>query len=114
MNKGAMTLLYPVSNLESAKALFTALLGTEPMADAPYYVGYQVAGQQIGLDPNGAARGMTGATPFWEVDDISATVAALTDAGATIVEPAHDVGGGKLVAMLSDVDENMIGLSQTP
>jgi predicted enzyme related to lactoylglutathione lyase len=114
MNKGVTTVLYPVSDLASAKALFTRLLGVDPMADGPYYVGFQVAGQQIGLVPGGAQRGMTGATPFWEVDDITESVAGLTAGGAKIVEDVRDVGGGKLVASLTDADGNMIGLSQTP
>jgi hypothetical protein len=57
---------------------------------------------------------MSGATPFWEVDDIHDTVAALTDASATIAENVRDVGGGKLIAILEDEDGNMIGLTQTP
>ncbi len=113
MNKGATVILYPVSDLGRAKAIFTRLLDGEPLVDAPYYVGYEVAGQQIGLDPNGKARGMTGATPFWEVDDINDTVASLTEAGASIVEDVHPVGGGRVVAMIRDGDGNMIGLSQT-
>jgi len=114
MNKGVSTVLYPVSDLTSAKAIFSTLLGVDPMYDEPYYVGFAVAGQNIGLDPNGTSRGMTGATPFWEVDDIADVVAALAAAGAMVVEAAHDVGGGGLVAMLKDADGNMIGLSQTP
>lgn len=114
MNKGVSTVLYPVSNLASAKAIFSGLLGADPVNDEPYYVGFRVAEQDIGLDPNGKNRGMTGATPFWEVDDIADVVAALSAAGATVVEGAHDVGGGMLVAMLRDADGNMIGLRQTP
>lgn len=114
MNKGLSTVLYPVSDLAATKALFTRLLGVEPVADAPYYVGFQSGDVQIGLDPSGAKRGMKGVTPFWDVDDIRAVSAGLTEAGATIVEDAHDVGGGLLVAILSDADGNMIGLRQTP
>ncbi len=112
MNKGVNTVLYPVSDIARAKALFGRLLGVDPVADAPYYVGFQSGDQQIGLDPNGAVRGMKGATPFWDVDDIAATVAGLVEAGATIAEDAHDVGGGLLVAILSDPDGNMIGVRQ--
>lgn len=114
MVKGVTVVLYPVSDLDSAKKLFTRLLGVEPMADEPYYVGYQLADQHIGLDPHGAKRGMTGATPFFEVDGIRAVVDTLVKEGATIAEGAHDVGGGLLVAMLKDADGNMIGLRQTP
>lgn len=114
MNKGVSTVIYPVSDLASAKAIFSSLLGADPLYDEPYYVGFRVAEQNVGLDPNGKGRGMTGATPFWEVDDIAGAAAALAAAGAALVEGPHDVGGGGLVAMLRDADGNMIGLSQTP
>lgn len=112
MTPAVNTILYPVSDLASEKAFFTRLLGIEPMADAPYYVGFQVGDQQIGLDPSGKQRGMKGATPFWDVDDIAGTVSELTAAGASVAEEPHDVGGGLLVALLSDSDGNMIGLRQ--
>jgi predicted enzyme related to lactoylglutathione lyase len=117
MNKGFMTVVYPVSDLAAAKSVFSTLLGVEPLYDDPYYVGYVLEGQNngvpvLGLDPNGHDRGMTGAVPFWEVDDIRGAVAALVAAGATIVEDVHEVGGGGLVAILEDPDCNMIGFSQ--
>ncbi|MBI5230803.1 MAG: glyoxalase [Coriobacteriales bacterium] len=119
LGQAASTIVYPVSDLASAKAIFGRLLGVEPMYDDSYYVGFGVEGQEdpvpvLGLDPNGKRRGMTGATPFWEVDDIERAIAELTEAGATVVEGAHDVGDGGLVALLTDVDGNMIGLSQSP
>ena len=90
------------------------MLGARPAFDEPFYVGWQIGGLSIGLDPNGKSRGMTGVTPVFEVDDIQETVAALTALGATIVEDVQPVGGGNLIAMLSDADGNMIGLGQTP
>jgi predicted enzyme related to lactoylglutathione lyase len=114
MNRGTSTILYPVSDLATAKAIFGTLLGVDPIADAPYYVGFEVAGVQVGLDPSGSGRGMTGATPFWYVDDIAEAVSALEAAGARVVEAAHDVANGLLVAMLKDGDGNMIGVRQTP
>jgi len=113
MSKGVSVVVYPVSDLTSAKALFTRLLGADPNYDDAYYVGWQVADQNIGLDPNGARRGMTGATPFFEVEDIRATLAALLQAGGTQVEAVRDVGGGGLIAILKDAEGNMIGLSQS-
>jgi predicted enzyme related to lactoylglutathione lyase len=79
--------------------------------DEPYYVGFRVGGQELGLDPNGHREGAVG---YWEVDDIEQRVAALRDAGAAEVEGIHDVGGGKRVATLKDADGNLIGLSETP
>ncbi|MGH3121155.1 MAG: VOC family protein, partial [Streptosporangiaceae bacterium] len=54
--KGIKTVLHPVSDLEAAKAVYTALLGVEPQHDAPYYVGFEAAGQHIGLVPGGAQQ----------------------------------------------------------
>ncbi|MGH9065049.1 MAG: VOC family protein, partial [Acidimicrobiales bacterium] len=38
--EGVKIVLHPVSDLVRAKAVYTALLGIEPQADAQYYVGY--------------------------------------------------------------------------
>ena len=110
--QGIKTVLHPVSDLAAAKAVYTALLGLEPQADAPYYVGYDVAGQHIGLVPGGG--GMTAPVDYWHVPDIEAKLAEVTAAGATVKEPAHDVGGGRLVATFADPDGNVLGLLQDP
>ena len=109
---GARTLLHPVSDLEKAKAVYTALLGTPPQHDAAYYVSYEVAGQHIGLVPNGAQQGLTSPVAYWHVPDIEAKLAEVTGAGATVKEPVHDVGGGRLVATFTDPDGNVLGLIQ--
>src|SRR4051812_31959293 len=100
MTSGVKTILYPVTDLAKAKTIFGALLGAEPIADAPYYVGYRVAGQDIGLVPNGDRQGLMGPTPYWTVDDIQASLQALVAAGAQTVQEPRDVGGGKLVALV--------------
>lgn len=101
-----------MTDLASAKALFSKLLGVKPSMDEPYYVGFRVAGQDIGLDPHGHSRGMTGPVGYWDVDDIKGSVKALLDAGAEEVEAVKDVGGGKLTATVKDADGNVIGLIQ--
>lgn len=106
-------ILYPVTDLEAAKAQFITLLGTAPAVDQPYYVHFETPdGVAVGLVPNGQQRGMTGATPFWTVDDINAQVKALVEAGGKVAEEPHDVGGGKQVAIVSDAQGNVIGLAQ--
>lgn len=109
MNQGLNTIVYPVNDIAKAKAVFTALLGKEPYVDQPYYVGYKLGKQDIGLDPNGHRHG---ATPYYDVDDIRTTLGALLAAGAQTIEDVKDVGGGKLVASVRDADGNIIGLSQ--
>jgi predicted enzyme related to lactoylglutathione lyase len=111
---GIKTVLHPVSDLEAAKALYTALLGIPPQADSAYYVGYDVGGQHIGLVPGAAAQGMTSPVVYWEVPDIEAKIADLTAAGGTVKDPARDVGNGRLVATVTDPDGNVLGVLQDP
>ena len=112
--QGLKTVLHPVSDLAAAKAVYTALLGAPPQTDSDYYVGFDTEGQHIGLVPGGGPQGMTSPVAYWHVPDIEAKLAELTEAGATIHEPAHDVGGGRLVATVSDPDGNVLGLLQDP
>ncbi len=110
--EGLKTVLHPVSDLEAAKAVYTALLGVAPMADSPYYVGYEAAGQQIGLVPSGGPQSMSSPVAYWHVPDIEAKLAEVTAAGATVKESPRDVGGGRLVASFTDLDGNVLGLIQ--
>lgn len=114
MAAGLQTIIYPVKDLDRAKALFSALLEVEPYADEPYYVGFKAAGQDVGLDPNGHAKGMTGPVPYWHVTDLRERLAALQAAGAELVQDAQDVGGGRLIAFVKDGDGNLVGLLQDP
>ncbi len=108
------TVVVPVKDLARARDLYRVLTGVEPFMDQPYYVGFQLDGQQLGLDPHGFDRGLTGPVAHRPVDDIAAVLADLRALGATVRQPATDVGGGKLVAMVADTDGNVFGLTQEP
>jgi predicted enzyme related to lactoylglutathione lyase len=108
------TVLYPVKDIDQAKSAFTALFGVEPHVDSPYYVGYEVDGHEVGLIPNGHDQGMTGPEPYYDVEDINATLAALRAAGAEVVQEPTDVAAGLLVAKVRDADGNLIGVKQPP
>ena len=110
--QGIKTVLHPVTDVAAAKSVYTALLGIEPQADGPYYVGYDVEGQHIGLVPGGGPQGMTSPVAYWHVGDIEAKLAEVTGAGATVTEPPRNVGGGRLVATFTDPDGNVLGLVQ--
>jgi predicted enzyme related to lactoylglutathione lyase len=110
--QGIKTVLHPVSDLAASKAVYTALLGMPPQHDASFYVGYEAEGQHIGLVPGGGPQGMTSPVAYWHVSDIEAKLAEVTAAGAILKEPAHDVGGGRLVASFADPDGNVLGLIQ--
>ena len=114
MTSGMKTVIYPVKDIAAAKQLYSHLLGVAPVMDEAYYVGFDVDGQHIGLDPDGYGKGMTGPVGYWHVDDIEARVEALVAAGAETQQGVSDVGGGTLVATLKDADGNPIGLRQVP
>lgn len=110
--QGIKTVLHPVSDLEKAKPVYAALLGVQPEADSSFYVGFEAEGQHIGLVPGGGPQGMTSPVAFWHVSDIEAKLAEVTAAGATVKESPRDVGGGRLVATVTDPDGNVLGLIQ--
>ncbi len=112
MNQGISLIVYPVKDIAQAKALYSAFLGVEPYVDSPYYAGFRVGDQEIGLDPNGHNKGMTGPIGYRRVDDIRKSLQALLDAGAQTQQEVTDVGGGRLIAWVRDADNNLIGLMQ--
>jgi len=116
MNKlqGITILTYPVTDVAQAKILYNKLLGVEPYVDSTYYVGYKLGEHEIGLVPNGQKQGLTGPTPYFDVNDIRSTLKSLVEAGAQVQQEPRDVGGGLLVASVKDKDGNITGLRQSP
>lgn len=101
-------LVYPVKDIESAKAFFGKYLGAEPYMASPYYVGYRNGEQEIGLDPNSGV----GPIAYIDVEDIKKSLAELTSAGGTVVKEPQDVGGGLQIAQVKDADGNVVGMRQ--
>ncbi len=112
--QGIKTVLHPVSDLAAAKEVYAALLGVRPQVEGSYYVGFEAEGQQIGLVPSGGPQAMTSPVAYWHVSDIEAKLAEVTAAGAAVKAPPRDVGGGRLVATVTDPDGNVLGLLQDP
>ncbi len=112
MNQGISLFVYPVKDIAQAKTLYSKLLGVEPYVDSAYYVGFRVGDQEIGLDPNGHNKGMTGPIGYRSVSDIRESLQLLLDAGAQVQQEVTDVGGGMLIAWVKDADNNLIGLRQ--
>jgi len=114
MSQGISQIVFPVKDLERATTLYGELLETEPYADTPYYVGFRVGEQEIGLDPRGHSQGLAGPIAYRTVDDIRTSLQGLLDAGAQTQQDVRDVGGGKLAATVRDADGNVLGLVQEP
>ncbi|HEX8805423.1 MAG TPA: VOC family protein, partial [Candidatus Aquilonibacter sp.] len=89
------------------------LIGVDPYADTPYYVGYRNGDVEIGLTPGGSKHG-GGALAYWDVDDIGASIKALVDAGGTVAQEPTDVANGLLVASVKDPNGALVGLRQAP
>ena len=108
------TYVYPVRDLPQATALYRRLMGVDPYVESPYYVGFRVDEQEIGLDPNGHAQGVTAPLGYYHVEDIRAALARRVEAGAAVQSEVRDVGGGRLIATVRDADGNVSGLLQSP
>ena len=110
--QGIQIVLHPVTDLDAAKAVYSALLGMAPTSDSAYYVGYEAEGQQIGLVPGGGAQGMSSPVAYWRVADIEAKLAEVTAAGGAVKDKPNNVGGSRLVATFTDPDGNVLGVFQ--
>jgi predicted enzyme related to lactoylglutathione lyase len=116
MVKGLATVIYRVTDVDRAKAWYANAFQQQPYFDEPFYVGFNIAGYELGLDPNaeGAPPGRGGSVAYWLVDDIEAAVRHFIDAGATVASASQDVGGGITVATVADPFGNPIGLIENP
>ena len=108
MAQSIKVVVYPVNDIGKAKTFFGKFLGVEPYADSPYYVGYRVGDLEIGLDSNSEV----GPIAYTDVEDITASLKEMTDAGAEIVQDVKDVANGLLVAQVKDTNGNVVGLRQ--
>lgn len=110
---GLRTAIYPAPDLAAAKRFYSAVLGVEPYYDQPYYVGYELAGFELGLLSD-AEPGSAGVKAYWGVADIEAELARLLSLGAKPHEPVQDVGEGIRVASVLDPFGNRFSLIQNP
>lgn len=109
MNNGIKTVIYPVKDITASMSLFRKFLEVDPYAEQPYYVGFKISDQDIGLVPKNPEAAMTA---FYHVDDIKKSLQILIEGGAAIVQQLKNVGEGRLIASVKDSDGNIIGLVQ--
>jgi predicted enzyme related to lactoylglutathione lyase len=116
MVKGLGTVIYHVADLNAAKAWYARAFQQAPYFDQPFYVGFNIAGYELGLDPNQSIgkAGAGGSVAYWRVEDIHAAVLHFTTAGAGLRAPVQDVGDGIKVATVADPFGNLIGLIENP
>jgi predicted enzyme related to lactoylglutathione lyase len=110
------SVIYQVDDLAKAKEFYSAALGREPYFDEPFYVGYLIDGQELGLDPDLSAvrPGPGGAVAYWQVGEITASWQRFTALGGQSIALPHTVGGNIEVAIVADPFGNLVGLIQMP
>lgn len=121
MNKGGFlglrTVIYRVDDMERAKAWYTEVLGHAPYFDEPFYIGFNVGGFELGLQPlegnsNGSSAG--GVETYWGVEDVKSSFDRLISLGATEHSRPRNVGGPIEVATIKDPWGNILGLIFNP
>ena len=115
MVKGLGTVIYPVTDLARAKSWYAQAFQQQPYFDQTFYVGFNIAGYELGLDPDSKSDpGADGGVAYWRVGDIEAALRHFVETGARVVAPAQDVGDGVKVATVADPFGNSIGLIENP
>lgn len=113
---GLRTTIYKVSDLEKAKLWYNTIFETTPYFDEPFYVGYNIAGYELGVQPedNPVDTKEETVLTFWGVEDVVAEFERMVSLGATAYEPPMNVGGEIMVATVKDPWDNIIGIIYNP
>ena len=113
---GLRTAIYHVRDLDRAKEWYGTVLGIRPYFDEPFYVGFDVGGFELGLQPDepGASRASTGVIAYWGVDDAEAAFDRLLELGAIEHGGVQGVGDDIRVASVFDPYGNVFGVIENP
>jgi predicted enzyme related to lactoylglutathione lyase len=116
MVQGLATVIYQVPDVARAKAWYANAFQQQPYFDEPFYVGFNIAGYELGLHPSDGSHAAEGGgvVAYWRVPDIAKAVQHFVTAGAAMVAAAQDVGDGIKVATVADPFGNAIGLIENP
>ena len=109
---GLRTVIYPAPDLAASRTWYASVLGVEPYFDEEFYVGFNVAGYELALDPN--ADPATGSITYWGVADADAALARLLAVGAAPDSEVRDVGDGIRVATLREPGGAVLGIIENP
>ncbi|NMM47792.1 VOC family protein [Marinigracilibium pacificum] len=113
---GLRTVVYYVNNLNEAKEWYSKAFDTKPYFDEPFYVGFNIAGYELGLLPQeDSGKQLTENTiTYWGVSDINEAYSHMLDIGAKNHEEPNSVGEDLMVASVIDPWSNIIGLIYNP
>ena len=110
---GLRSVIYGTHDLEAAKKWYMQVTGKQPYFDEPFYVGFNVGGFELGLNPN-AEPATAGVTTYWGVNDIQTEYRRLLELGAIPHAEITNVGDKIEVASLLDPFGNILGIIYNP
>ena len=113
---GLRTTIYKVANIDEAKAWYSKVFQTTPYFDQPFYVGFNIAGYELGLQPEEqpTSEKPESVLTYWGVEDIQRVYNEFIEAGATENEEPYNVGGDLMTATVKDLWGNLIGFIYNP
>lgn len=111
MFKKLRTVIYHATDLAAAKDWYIRATGIQPYFDEPFYVGFDIDGFELGLDPDPKYFSSGNHTvTYWAVDDVQKAIDKLKNIGGKPVQPRTNVGGTIHVGIVEDPFGNHIGL----
>jgi lactoylglutathione lyase len=113
---GLRTVIYKVSDLAKATAWYSQAFSTQPYFDEPFYVGFNIGGYELGLQPEDTPTPTKSVSviTYWGVDDATKSYNRLIESGATSFEEPTNVGGDIVVAAVKDPWGNVVGVIYNP
>jgi hypothetical protein len=111
---GLRSVIYHVDNIDRGKEWYMRALGITPYFDERFYVGFNLRGFELGLDPDMTDTSVkqTGEIAYWKVSNIETVFKHLLLIGAQRHKDIEDVGGGLLMASVIDPFGNVFGIIQ--
>ena len=105
------TIIYHTSDLAAARDWYIRATGVTPYFDEPFYVGFDINGCELGLDPS-MENVETGnhTVAYWSVASVREALDHFLTVGASLVQDITNVGGPIQVAIVADPFGNHIGL----
>lgn len=114
MFTGLKSVIYPSANLEADTKFWEGITGVKAYFAEAYYVGFKIGDNELGLDPNAAAEGLTYPVTYWNVKNVVEASRQLIAAGATVFAEPKDVGGGMMLGTFKDPSGNIFGIIDNP
>ncbi|MBZ0242243.1 MAG: VOC family protein [Bacteroidales bacterium] len=113
---GLRTTIYKVNDIEKARDWYAKAFETKAYFDEPYYVGFNIGGYELGLQPEEGPTGekTESVIAYWGVEKIQEVYDRLISLGATENEKPYNTGGEMMTASLKDPFGNVIGLIYNP